>query len=297
MTSFRAYLSLSLLLLLSSVYAATAAAQASQPAYALLLDPPLVSSSTSLPDDPSFLPQAESPTPTTPQESAQQRRARLYAESQRQLHAQKSQRILGVVPNFNTVLNGQALPLTPAQKWDLAMHSSIDPFYFATAFVLAGYSEIDDTHQGYHWGPSGYFKRVGANYADTVNGTLIGNALLPILFKQDPRYFRKGKGSIKSRILYSALSTIVCRGDSGRQQPNYSNVLGNFVSGAISNIYYPSDETGLELTLTNGVVVTAEGALGAQFLEFAPDLTRLLHRANKPSLHTNAPPPPEDAPK
>lgn len=185
------------------------------------------------------------------------------------------------MPNFNTVLNGQAVPLTPKQKFDIAIHTSVDPFTIGTAFVLAGYSEIDDTHQGYHWGASGYFKRAGANYADTVNGTLIGNALLPVLLKQDPRYFRKGTGSIKSRIVHATLSTFICRGDNGKQQFNLSNVAGNFVSGAISNFYYPKDETGLELTAINATVVTAEGAIGAQLLEFAPDIVRHLHRKSK----------------
>lgn len=274
-----------------------------QPASATLL----VASNSSappaeaLPDAPSYLLQQSEPRQqppsaassslpaTEPAETPAQTRERLRLQAERELKAQKSQRILGVVPNFNTVLSGQAVPLTPRQKFSLALRSSLDPYYFGTAFLLAGYSEIDDTHQGYHWGASGYFKRAGANYADTFNGALIGNALLPALLKQDPRYFRQGTGSIKSRMLHSALSTVICRGDNGKTQPNYSNVLGNFISGAISNIYYPSDETGLELTLTNGVVVTAEGAIGAQLLEFAPDLVRLLHRHQHdpaPTTHT-----------
>ena len=71
---------------------------------------------------------------------------------------------------------------------------------------------------------------------------------------------------------------MICRGDNGKSQFNTSNVLGNFLSGAVSNAYYPSDERGVGLTLENGAVVTAEGALGAQFLEFAPDLIEYLKR-------------------
>lgn len=228
--------------------------------------------------------QASSTSQPTPPETEAQRRERQRQAAAEQLKAEKTQRTLGLIPNFNTVLNGDALPLTPKQKFDLAFHSATDPFAFATAFVLAGYSEVDDTHTGFHWGAQGYFKRVGANYADTLNGTLIGNALLPVLLKQDPRYFRKGTGSIKSRILYSALSTVICRGDNGHKQFNLSNVGGNFISGAISNIYYPSDETGFELTIINATVVTLEGTLGAQVLEFSPDIIRHFHR--KPKVHT-----------
>ena len=122
----------------------------------------------------------------------------------------------------------------------------------------------------------GYFKRVGANYADNVNGALIGNALLPKLLHQDPRYFRKGTGPIFKRFLYAASSTVVCKGDNGKWQPNVSNVLGNFISGAISNRTIRRMSGVSALTLENGVSVTLFGALGGQILEFGPDLSRLV---------------------
>jgi hypothetical protein len=200
-------------------------------------------------------------------------------EAERQLKAEEKQRLLGVMPQFQVVMGGSAVPLTGGEKWRLALHSAIDPFYIAWAFVIGGgWGEIVDSDQGYGWGDAGYFKRVGANYADNVNGALIGNALLPQLLHQDPRYFRKGTGSIKSRFLYAAESTVVCRGDNGKRQFNVSNVLGNYISGAISNAYYPADERGIGLTLENGTSVTLFGALGGQLLEFGPDLSRLLSK-------------------
>lgn len=204
-------------------------------------------------------------------------------KSEQQLKQEEQQRLLGVVPNFNVVLNGQALPLSGRQKWNLALHGVVDPFYFGWAFAVGGgYSELVDSNSGYGWGPAGYFKRVGANYADNVNGALIGNALLPQLLHQDPRYFRKGTGSIKGRIWVAALSTVVCRGDNGKKQVNVSNVLGNYISGAISNAYYPANQRGIGLTLENGTEVTLFGALGGQMYEFAPDIIRILfHRHPK----------------
>jgi hypothetical protein len=196
------------------------------------------------------------------------------------LKVEEKQRLLGVMPQFQVVMGGQAAPLTGGEKWRLALHSAIDPFYIGWAFVVGGgWGEVEGSDKGYGWGDAGYFKRVGANYADNVNGALIGNALLPELLHQDPRYFRKGTGSIKSRFLYAALSTFVCHGDNGKRQANVSNVLGNYISGAISNAYYPANERGVALTLENGTSVTLFGALGGQLLEFGPDLARLL--ANK----------------
>ena len=143
----------------------------------------------------------------------------------------------------------------------------------------------DDSNSGYGWGPAGYFKRVGASYADNVNGTLIGNALLPQLLHQDPRYFRKGTGPVKGRMWVAAGRQFLCRGDNGKNQFNVSNILGNYISGAISNSYYPADQRGVGLTLENGTEVTLFGALGGQFYEFAPDLIRIVfHRHLDASL-------------
>jgi hypothetical protein len=223
---------------------------------------------------------APTPPPTatpTPADAKQQQ----HDEAERELKVQEKQRLLGVMPQFQVVMGGEAVPLTGGQKWRLALHSAVDPFYIGWAFVIGGgWGEIVDSDRGYGWGDEGYFKRVGANYADNVNGAIIGNALLPQLLHQDPRYFRKGTGSFKSRFVYAALS----------------NVLGNFISGAISNAYYPADERGVALTLENGLSVTLFGALGGQILEFGPDLSRLVHRkkgitTSLPTATTPAPAP------
>jgi hypothetical protein len=103
---------------------------------------------------------------------------------------------------------------------------------------------------------------------------------------QDPRYFRLGKGKFIHRFLYAARSTVICHGDNGKNQPNVSNVLGNFISGAISNAYYPASERGFSLTMQNGAYVTLYGAVGGQILEFGPDLARLIHRKKNRSAAT-----------
>ena len=251
-----------------------------------------LTASAALPDAPSSSVQQTTPQQTAPPQTAPaapaappqnetdvQRQAReRREEAAREVKAEEKQRIGGVVPDFNVVLNGQAVPLSPRQKFDIAFHSAIDPYNIALAVVAGGFGELTDDHTGYGHGPSGYFKRFGAAYADNVSGTFFGNALLPSLLHQDPRYYRKGTGTIKSRILYSALTTIICHGDNGKLQFNVSNVLGNFIAGGLSNAYYPADERGAGLTISNAAVVTLEGSLGAQILEFSPDVTAYLSR-------------------
>ena len=222
---------------------------------------------------------ADATTPAATPPTAAEVKQKQHEQAERDLKVQEKQRLLGVMPQFTVVMNGQAVALSGGQKWKLALHSAIDPFYIGWAFVIGGgYGELVDSNSGYGWGPNGYLKRVGANYADNVNGALIGNALLPTLLHQDPRYFRKGTGPIFKRFLYAAESTVVCHGDNGKHQPNVSNVLGNYISGGISNLYYPANDRGVKLTIENGTSVTLFGALGGQILEFGPDLARLVHR-------------------
>ncbi len=251
--------------------------------------------SFSLPDAPSYssslqqptqAPTAQAPATQTqaPQnETEEQRKAReLREEAEREVKAQEKQRVGGVMPEFNVVLNGKAVPLTPKQKFDLSFHTIIDPYTFALAFIFGGgLGELEDSHTGYGHGTAGFFKRVGASYADNVDGNVIGNALLPIILHQDPRYFRKGEGTVKSRIYYSAMTSFICHSDKGKLQFNYSNVGGNFIAGAISNAYYPQDERGVGLTIDNAIFVTLEGMLGAQILEFSPDITDKIKRHNQ----------------
>jgi len=228
-------------------------------------------------DEPSPQPELLAEMQTTSPDSTQNTTPPKVTTEQ-DLKKEEHQRIVGVVPNFNVSYNFKAPPLTKMQKLSLTMHTNLDPVVFATAAFAAGRDEVFDDFQGYGWGPEGYFKRWGAEYADTFDGNLIGNALLPIVLHQDPRYFRMGTGSIKKRILYSISTTFVCRGDNGKRQPNVSNILGNFIAGGISNAYYPSSDRGVGLTFQNAITVTAEGSLGGLFDEFWPDISHRLFK-------------------
>lgn len=195
------------------------------------------------------------------------------------LKQEERQRILGVVPNFNTVESSAGVPsLSPGQKFHLMYKSSVDPFVFVADAFVAGLSQARNTNPGFGQGAEGYFKRFGASYLDTADGNLWGNAILPIVFKEDPRYFRLGSGTFTHRFLYSAATTVWCRRDNGTWGPNYANVLGNFISGGISNAYYPAADRGFGQTVDGALTVTAEGVIGAEFVEFWPDISRHLFK-------------------
>src|SRR5947199_9642597 len=53
-------------------------------------------------------------------------------------------RILGVIPDYQTVrdANTPVAPLTPKQKWSLALRETVDPFNIASAALASGFSQI-----------------------------------------------------------------------------------------------------------------------------------------------------------
>jgi Carboxypeptidase regulatory-like domain len=175
--------------------------------------------------------------------------------AEEQIKDQEKQRVLGFIPNFYVSYAPNAPPLTTKQKFELAWKSTLDPVTLALTGVVAGGQQAHNAFSEYGQGIAGFGKRYGAAYADLVTSTFIGDAILPSLLKQDPRYFYKGNGNTKSRILYAIANTFICKGDNGRWQTNYSNILGSVAAGGISNLYYPvNGRSRVELTFTNAAL-------------------------------------------
>jgi hypothetical protein len=104
--------------------------------------------------------------------------------------------------------------------------------------------------------------------ADATVGTLLTGSVLPMVFRQDPRYFYKGTGTTMSRTFYALKTTVICKGDNGRWQPAYANVLGTFGAGAVSGLYYPGGEHGGMLVLENGLTALAFDGFSNVMQEF-----------------------------
>jgi hypothetical protein len=189
--------------------------------------------------------------------------------SQEQIQEQEKQRVVGVIPNFYVSYVPDAVPLTPGQKFKLAARFTVDPFAFGISAAIAGVEQADNEFSGYGQGAQGYAKRFGAAYADFAIGTFIGSAILPSILKQDPRYFYKGTGSTHSRVMYAIANAVICKGDNGEWQPNYSSILGYLAAGGISNLYYPSqNRNGVGLTFENALIGIGSTAAANLLQEF-----------------------------
>jgi hypothetical protein len=211
-----------------------------------------------------------------------------HDKAEEQLKQQEHQRVMGVMATFNTTNNQDALPLSPGQKFRLFFKSSTDPWPFLLASVVAGIDQGDDSNPEWGQGVQGYAKRYGAAYSDAFIGNFFGNAVLTVALHEDPRYFQKGTGSSTKRFLWAAASTVWCKRDKGGWGPNYANVGGNLIGAAIARAYYPASERNVSDTIKDGLTVSAEGIVGAEVIEFWPDIVRHYKRKQAEKLARHA---------
>lgn len=185
-----------------------------------------------------------------------------------QVKLEEQQRVFGFVPNYYVVYDSQhAAPLTPRLKFELAMKVATNPVTIAGVAFMAGINQAADT-PNYQLGARGYGQRLGAEAADDFSDILIGGAILPSLLHQDPRYFYKGTGSRRSRIVHAVSAPFITRGDDGGSQVNYSSIGGDLASSALSMTYYPDSNRGPGRMFGNFAIVTAGRAVSALAQEF-----------------------------
>jgi hypothetical protein len=151
-------------------------------------------------------------------------------------------RILGVLPNYRTVQDtGDVEPIPGRRKMWIASKDTFDYPIWLLAAGFAGLYQLDNENPSFGQGVKGYFRRYGTSLADQMMGNILTEGVFPVLLHEDPRYFRRGTGSKKSRVWYAATRILVTRTDAGTNRFNFSEILGNSIAVGISNAYYPQD--------------------------------------------------------
>lgn len=195
-----------------------------------------------------------------------------YSEKQvaaQEFKAEEQQRVLRFIPNLYVTYEPHPEPLTTGMKFHLAYKSLANPVFFARTAAWAGVQQAADTPAQWRQGAKGYGKRVGAGFADATTEGLIGNAILPSLLHQDPRYFYQGDGTKKSRALHAMLAAFICKGDNGATQPNYSTWGGSLISSSLALSYYPSSDRNAQHVFKNfgiGIGLHIAGGLAQEFI-------------------------------
>jgi hypothetical protein len=192
-------------------------------------------------------------------------------------------RIFWIIPNFMTT-NDQPEnqgPLTTKQKYNIAWHQYIDMSAHFGNLVQASISQAANSipHYGQGWGPFG--ERFLAQEGDQFTGSMLIYGLLPQLLHQDPRYFRKGRGTKWSRIVYAAERTVIARSDSGRPMFNASQVFGQLGQAGISLSYYPQQDRNVGGLFSGWAINQGYNIGWNQLKEFTPDLNAFIVRHQK----------------
>ncbi|MFL6452144.1 MAG: carboxypeptidase-like regulatory domain-containing protein [Bryobacteraceae bacterium] len=202
-----------------------------------------------------------------------------------QMKSEVKQRLLGFLPNYYVVYFKDPAPLNAAQKMRLAFRLSVDPVTFGMAAVQAAKETNSKDYAAYGTGAEGFAKRYAAAYADGFVGTMVGSGLLHAALRQDPRYYYKGTGSVRARILYALSWSFRCKGDNGQWQVAYSSLLGDIASSGISGLYNPAGINASQ-TVKYTMLNLASQGVNALLQEFL--FKRLTTHTNEPGKSREA---------
>lgn len=192
-------------------------------------------------------------------------------------------RIFFIIPNFMTA-NDQPEnqgPLSTHEKFNIAWHQFWDVSAHFGNLLQAGISQAADglPHYGQGWGPFG--ERFAAQEGDQFTGSMLIYGVLPSLLHQDPRYFRRGRGSPWSRVGYAASRVVIARTDSGKPTFNASQVFGQLGQAGISLSYYPRQDRDVRGLFVGWAINQAYNIGWNQLKEFTPDLGAALARRSQ----------------
>ena len=150
-------------------------------------------------------------------------------------------RVLLLFPGYETVQdpNIPVAPLKTSQKFEMAYRKTVDPSFLVESAMFGGFSQVTGYGPDFGFDAAGFGQRFGYYGAGLASTFLFTDALLPTILHADPRYFRKGTGSIPSRIWWALREEAVGYNDKGQQTANISSMLGFGMSTALANVYSP----------------------------------------------------------
>ncbi len=192
---------------------------------------------------------------------------------------QQTKRILWIIPNFRSVSASTYLPPQSfKEKLWLATQDSFDYSAFVYSGIIAGMSMAGKSTPEFHQGASGYGNYFAHTFADGTVENYVVEAFVPVLTKEDPRYYTLGKGGFIKRSKYAVSRLFITRTDSGKKTLNISEIVGAGAAAGISNAYYPGDQNQLVKTYQRWISQMAQDAIGNLFKEFWPDLNHAVFR-------------------
>jgi len=190
-------------------------------------------------------------------------------------YGQQTKRILYIMPNFHSVSAGSRLPPQSAEgKLLNATQDSFDYSSFIFVGALAGIAQGQRSTPEFGQGAVGYGRYYWHTFVDQTDENYFVEGFMPIVFRQDTRYYTLGRGGFLKRSFYAMSRAVITRTDAGEPAANYSEVIGAGAAAGLSNLYYPGRERTWTKTGQRWVLNVGLDIMGFTFKEFWPDVNR-----------------------
>jgi hypothetical protein len=170
-------------------------------------------------------------------------------------------------------------PITNGERLRWVVKSTIGPQGLAAGVLTSGLGTARNKPDEYgpHW--EGFGKRYGMRLTGISTGNAT-EAALGSLWKEDPRYFPSTQTLFRRRLSNIVVMTFAARRADGRLTPAYARYVAVPGANFLSNGWRPDSEAGIG----DAGLRTLWGFLGRMggnaFMEFWPDVKRLIHKNN-----------------
>jgi hypothetical protein len=154
--------------------------------------------------------------------------------------------------------------------------TTIDPVTFLGAAANAGVSQWQNDDPSWGQGAKGYGRRYAAAFTDSAATGFFGQFLYPVIFRQDPRYYRKGTGTTGARIGHALGHIFWARSDTGKPMLNFSVWATTASTVAMSNLYHPGNDRGFPAAATRVSLSIGEDMGFDLLTEFWPEVVHKL---------------------
>jgi hypothetical protein len=179
------------------------------------------------------------------------------------------------IPVFARFLDStEPAPLTPRQKFRLAVNNVKDPYNLLTIGGLSAISVASNSHNSDGPGFPGFAKNAGVSLTQDMTGEFFSTFLIPSLAHQDPHYHRMPNLSISRRILHVVDEVVIAQSDEGTPMFNYATVVGTMCTNVLGNVYVPGRKHSFGASAARISTSLATDPIGNAITEFVPDLAR-----------------------
>ncbi|WP_263358603.1 hypothetical protein [Acidicapsa ligni] len=192
-----------------------------------------------------------------------------------QQQGEQTKRILYIVPNFHSVSADKQLP--PESRLDKLKDATFDSFDYSSVIFaagVAGASQAGKSYPEFHQGAAGYGRYFWHAFVDQTSENYFVEGFMPILFREDTRYYTLEHGRPLKRAYYAFSRMWTTRTDSGTPTPNFAEIVGAGAAAGIANLYYPEPQRTWTKTGQRWVTNIGFDSTTLVFKEFWPDLNR-----------------------